>query len=284
MTLTLPLIAAGSMTAAQEMNYLTYGGSYTNLSTGGGDIDLLSLGAGIDYTNNGFIFNGGVGYLDLDGEIDLTRLSIRGGYQITPNIAAYAGVDYLDSDGGDLNIYNIGAEYSDGVYTVGINFEEIDEEGADTFTTIYGSYQLSSDLEVALALTDVDGDVQTTLGALYDQGGTELAAVYTTFDGEDIFAINGNYDFGNGFRAGGGYVNLDGEADILEIGGGYEISDDLWVDLSIGQADIGDGGDIDMIGLSLSFETGRETLLVDRAATAQAEAYGALGELVGFGL
>ncbi|WP_439142914.1 hypothetical protein [Pseudooctadecabacter sp.] len=230
------------------------------------------------------MFNGSIGYLDLDGEIDLTQLSMRGGYQITPNIAAYAGVDYLDAGENDITIYNIGAEYSTGVYTVGINFEEADEEGADTFTTIYGSYQVSSDLEVALALTDVDGEAQTTLGALYDQGGTELSAVYTSFDGESIFAINGNYDFGNGFRAGGGYVNFDGEADILEIGGGYEISDDLWVDLSIGQADIGEGSDIDMIGLSLSFETGRETLLIDRATTAQGEAFGVLGEVLNLGL
>ncbi|WP_296420011.1 hypothetical protein [Pseudooctadecabacter sp.] len=281
-SIALPLIAAGSMASAQEVNYLSYGGSYTNLSTDFGDIDLFGIGASIDYSNSGFIFNGSVGYIDLDDESELTRLSFRVGYEITPSIVAYAGADYLDIGFDDVTFYNIGGEYSTGLYTVGLNFEEADFDGADTLTTLYGSYQVSSALEVALAFADDGNDTVTTLGADYDMGDTELAAVYSTADGNDIFAVNGNYDFGNGFRAGGGYVNFDGEIDILQASGGYEVSDSLWVDLSVGQADIG-GEDIDLLGLSLTFETGRESLLIDRAQTAQTRALGTLGELAAFG-
>ena len=263
----LPLITMASMGAAQNVEYLSYGAGIT-----GGDADAFSLGGTIDYRNSNFVFNGGVSYVDPDGGDEATTLDFRAGYFITPNAVLYAGFDYDDDDAGSLDSYNIGGEYKFGQFTVGLNFEDTDESGVDTSSAIYGGYQATNELEFGLLVSDQDSDTLTVLSADYDLGDTELFAAYID-DGDDteIFAFNGNYDFGNGFRAGGGYADIDSAVDAYSISGGYEVAESLWVDLSLSRLDTNGGGDADVIGLAISFETGRETLLINRIETAVAQ-------------
>jgi len=279
----LPLLLAGSFVSAQELNYLSYGGSYTSLDTPVGDVDLFSLGASIDYTNNGFLFNGGVGYIDLDGDVDLTNLNFRAGYFVAPGAIVYAGIDYSDADGESLTAYNIGGEYGFGAFTVGLNFFEADIDDADTFTTLYGSYQATDELEVALFIEDGNDLTTVSVGADFEMEDTDVNAVYSDTEGFGVFAVSGTYDFGNSFRVGGSYANFDGDVNLFTVSGGYEVADRLWVDASFGQIDPDFGGSADTIGLALSYETGRETLLIDRAQTAQTQAFGLIGDVLGNG-
>lgn len=278
----LPILVTGTIASAQSVEFLSYGAGYTNLSVDGEDLSVLSLGGSVDYTNNGFVFNGNLNYVDLDGELDLTFIGARAGYFATPDLALYAGIDYFDADGFDAEAFNLGAEYKFGAATVGLNFTEFNFSGSELITTLYGSYQTTEALELGLSITDDGFDTSVLLAADYDLGETELFAFYETIDGFDVLAVSGNYDFGNKFRAGGSYVNFDSDVSLLAVSGGYEVSDSLWVDLSVGQADAGGSENLDVFGLTLSYETGRETLLIDRAETVQTRALGALGNLFAF--
>ncbi len=279
--LALPLLAMGSLANAQSVEYLSYGASYTNLDGGGTDVDVFGLGASLDYRNNEFVFNGGISYTDLDGSGDLTALNFRLGYFVTRELAVYAGYNYADFNSDDVSTFDIGGEYAFGAYTVGLNYSESDVDGTDSAQSIYGGYQVSEDLELSVFVSDQDNDTLVSLAADYDRGDTELFATYTTVDNVDIFAFNGNYDLNNGFRVGGGYVDLDGDFDLFTVSGGYEVADSLWVDVSFGQLDANTGSDADLIGLAISYETGRETLLVDRIETVRVQSLGVLGPITG---
>ena len=278
-----PLILVGGIATAQNVEFLSYGAGYTNISSGGNNFDILSLGGAIDYTNNGFIINGNIGFADFDGEGELTTLGLRGGYFVTPDAVIYAGIDYLDADGASLEFYNIGAEYSFGQTTVGLNFEKADVSGAEVVTTLYGSYQVSEEFELGLGIIDDTFDTGFVIAADYDLGDTELFASYQTIDGFDVFGVSGNYDLGNGFRLGGNFTDFDGEINSYGVSAGYEVAENMWIDLTAGQIDVTGSGTVDVIGFAFSFETGRETLLIDRANTVQAESLGLLGSLVSAG-
>jgi len=274
----LPLVTMATLASAQNVEYLSYGATYQNFD----DFDDFALGGTIDYRNSNFVLNGGIGYIDLDDGGELTTLDFRAGYFVAPNAVLYAGYAYFDNDIDDLDTYNIGGEYAFNQFTVGLNFEDLDISGLDTFSSIYGGYQVSDAFEVGLIVTDEDFDTRTALTADYDLGDTELFAIYETIDSADFFAITGNYDFQNGFRAGGTYSNFDGDADFIAVSGGYEVAEHLWIDLSVGNFDADAGGNADTIGLSISFETGRETLLIDRLDTVRGEAIGAAGPFLSF--
>lgn len=272
----LPLIVAGTVASAQDVRYLSYGGNYAS----GDGADLFALGGTVDYTNKGFIFNGGASYIDLEGD-NLTALNFRVGYVIDPKIALYAGLNYADDGTDDLTSYNIGGEFGAGPYTVGLNLSQVDVSGADTDATIYAGYKFSDAHEMSLTVTDVDGETATTLLSDFDLGGTELAALYTHVGDASIFAFDGAYDLNNGFRIGAGYATLDDgtdSVDIYSINGGYEASEDMWIDLGYSDAE-----GSDLFSLSVTFETGRETLLVDRAESTAVDALGTLGNVLGNG-
>jgi len=266
-----------SLASAQNVEYLSYGASYTNVD----DIDVYGLGGTIDYRNSNFVLNGGIGYTDLDNDVDVTTLDFRAGYFVTQAAVIYGGYSHIDLDGFDFDAYNIGGEYNFNQFTVGLNFEDIDDRDLDTFSTIYAGYQVTNELELGLIVSDQDTlDTVTTLTADYDLGDTELFAVYSDSDLGDFFAISGNYDFQNGFRIGGSYNDLDSVSEFISISGGYEVAENLWIDASYGNLDNDGFGDEDVFGLAISFETGRETLLVDRLETVQTEALGILGSAI----
>lgn len=272
----LPLIVAGSIASAQDIRYLQYGANYAS----GDGSDVLSLGGTMDYTNNGFIFNGGASYADVEGD-NVTALNFRLGYVIDPKVALYVGANFADDGDDTLSSYNIGGEYGVGPYTVGLNVAQTDESGADANPSLYAGYKFSESYEVSLVVSDAGDDTAFTVVSDFDIGGTELAAVYNNTGDTSFFAFDGAYDLGNRFRIGAGYGSFDDgtdSADFYSISGGYEASEDLWIDLGYAEAE-----GSDLISLSISFETGRETLLVDRTQTAAVDALGALGNVLGGG-
>ena len=287
-TTSLSIIAmiAASGAAAQGVEYLSYGASYTNLSVDGGSADIFSLGGSIDYRVNNAFVGGTFAYTDLSGDggsIGVTGISARGGYFVAPQAVIYGGLNYIDtSDTSSFSTYNVGGEYAIGAVTLGVNYDDSDEAGYVETTSIYASYQVSTALEIAAGFSDAGSDTLTQIGVDYDDDTYDIAALYADYEGVSLFGIDASYDLGNRFRVSGGYVNLDGEADMFSLGGGYEVSNDMWVDVEFGRADF-DGDDLDTIGIAFTYEMGRETLLIDRAESTQIEALGVVGNLAAIG-
>lgn len=279
----LPLFFASmtitSAASAEGLNQLTYGAGYTTLSDSGVSLDLVSAGAAGEYQAGNFLFNGGLSIDRLSGggnSADITQISARVTYLISPNTAFYGGLDYADIEGvSDATVYGLGAEYNANGFGVGINYSDPDVNGAEATTAIYAGYAVSDDLELFAAYSSTDGEGVPTIGLEFENETYDVAAVYSSNDGIYIFSATGFYDFGNQFRVSGGYTELNGEVDLMSVGGGYEVSNDLWIDASYGQAS-GGGESIDVIGLSIVYDFGDETLLIDRAQNAQGKAFGIL--------
>jgi len=284
-SLSIASILAASSSMAQGVEYLSYGASYANLSADGGSVDIFSLGGSIDYRVNNAFIGGTISYTDLSGDGDdfgVTGISARAGYFVVPQAVIYGGLNYVDtSETSSFSTYNIGAEYMIGAVTLGVNYDDSDESGYIESTSIYAGYQVGDALEIAAGFTDTDGDTFTQVGLEYDDGTYDVAAVFADLEGTTLFGVDASYDFGNRFRVLGGYLDFDGEADLFTMGGGYEVSNDMWVDLEFGRADL-DGVDFDTIGVAFTYEMGRETLLIDRVERTQVEALGVLGSISEF--
>jgi hypothetical protein len=287
----LPIFAIAMTTAsaatAQGVEYLSYGVNYTNLSVDGGDADLFSLGASVDFRVNDAFVNGAISYADISGDggnESITGISARGGYFVVPQAVIYGGLNFVDTSESDsLNTYNVGAEYAFNAFTVGLNYDDSDQAGYIETTTLYAGYQASDAVEIAVGVSDTDGENTAQVSFDFDNGQYDVSALYVGADGLNLFGFDAAYNFGNGFRTSGNYVSLDGDADILSIGGGYEVSQDMWVDLEVGRVNVDGGGSADVIGLALTYEMGSETLLIDRAESTQIEALGVLGQIAELG-
>lgn len=272
---------AASTAMAQGVEYLSYGASYTNFSFDGADASIYSLGGTVDYRVNNAFVNGGLSFSRIDDtddtQFNVSGISLRGGYFVTPQAVIYGGINYADSsDSSSFSTYNIGGEYNFGAVTVGVNYDDSDETGYVETTSLYASYQVGDALEIAAGFGDTDGDTITQIGLNYDDGTYDVAALYAEADGVSLMGVDASYDLGNRFRVAGGYANIDGEADIFSLGGGYEVSNDMWVDVEFGRFLVDGESDVNTIGIAFTYEMGRETLLIDRAERTQVEALGVL--------
>lgn len=278
----LAALAAASTASAEGVTFLSYGASYTNLSVDDESIDAFGGGASVGYQSGNFIMNGSanVNRLSAEGEdLDITGIDARVGYLATSQFSIYAGLAYADISDFDSNTtYNAGAEYVLNAATFGINYDDSNEDGYVSTTTVYGSYRPADVAEVMLGVSDTDGFRTTTLGVTVDSGQVEIDAFYSDIEGVGLFAMDASYAFGNNFRINGNYADFDGEIDMATIGAGYEVKQDLWIDFNVGRIDAGLSENLDLIGLSISYEMGGENLLVDRATSAQSDALGTLGE------
>jgi len=282
--LILASLATASAVSAEGVNYLSYGASYSNVSFDGASFNAFGAGASTDYQSGNLVFNGGVSFTKLSDDTDsfeLTAVDARVGYFVMPQLAVYAGLSYFDvSDFDSLTTYNLSAEYSMNGATVGLNYDDSEEDGYVATTTVYGSYRVGESVEAMAAISDTDGYRSTTIGVDYDNGAYDLAAMANFTDDANLFALDAKYAFGNGFRVSGNYINFDDGMDMSSIGAGYEVSPDLWVDLNVGRLNGTGAGSVELVGLALTYEMGSETMLVDRATKTQVDALGPLGQIV----
>ncbi len=273
-------ITAATGAVAQSTEYLSYGIGYTNFSGSGETADILSGNAALEYRFGDFIVSGGINaaYIDVEGEsARLSTIDAKVGYFVLPDLAIYGGVQRVDirlvdvSD--NLTSYLLGGEYKLGDFTVGLNYSDSEDFDEGIFG-IYGSYQMSNDLEVSLSIEDVRNDQVVTLGVDYDSGPFDVTAVVVNVDDNDnIFLINGRYEFGNRTRVSASYENLFGDIQFVTIGGGYEVANNIWLDASVGRGTVDDAPDVNTFGIGFTFETGRQTLLVDRLDRLQSSVF-----------
>lgn len=284
----LATLASASAVSADGFEYMSYGLSYSNLSIDSGSLDVLSGSAAIDYRTGNYVLNGGLNMINLDGggdSVTLTDIDVTAGYYFTDFFVAYGALNYVDFDDDHEQIYTLGGEYMFGDFTVGLNYSASNENvsvvyfGGDNLEdgvfNLYGSYRMSEVLEASIVLADLGQDTVAAVGLDYDNGAFDAAAMFLDFEGETLFAASGNYDFGNGFRALGSYSNFADEMEIINVGAGYEVTDNVWLDASFGQlSESGSSYTAETFSIGFSYEFGGQSLLVDRIETLQSESLG----------
>jgi hypothetical protein len=282
--------------AAEGIEHLSYGATYTNLSLDGNTSDVLASGVSIDYRQDDFLLSGSLGLsaLSANDDIAITDISARLGHFVMPQLVLYSGINSTNpSDASSLTKYIIGAEYTSGSVTFGLHYDDSSEGGYNETVIAYGSYKIGDSLEIGLSLLDTNGTTSTTILGEYDTGSYSIAAVFSEADGDELFGVNGSYEFADNYRAQASYSNFNVvsvgsvKVDDFTVGIGYEVSENLWVDLNVGQMSDDSVDDsnsvIEKISLGLTYKLGKNTLYVDRAARVQTEAYGITGQLINQG-
>ena len=276
-------LLAASAVSADGVNYLSYGTEYANLSASAGDdLDIFAVGASTEVENDGFIFNGNFSFAEVSlgsDDIRLTGVVAHAAYLATPELTIFAGIGYVDIEDESLTTYNLGAEYSANEVSVAALYLDSDEDGFESQATLLGSYRTGGGFEGILSIKDQDDRTTTSVGVDYDNGTSEIQAVFTNTDSVSLFALSGKYDFDNAIRVSGDYINFDGDEDYFAVGAGYEVKEELWIDASLGRIDA-EGSEADVFTLAVTYEIGDEKLLADRAETLSLNALGNIGAFV----
>jgi hypothetical protein len=79
-----------------------------------------------------------------------------------------------------------------------------------------------------------------------------VSAFFADVEGLNLFGIDATYDFGNGFRTSANSASLDGDIDALSVSGGYEVSQDMWIDPEADRINGVAGVSTDVIGLAVT--------------------------------
>jgi hypothetical protein len=240
--------------------------------------------AGAEYDGRAFLF---VGDLSLErtesGGMSETSIdaSLLGGYRLEPNLILLVGLDYFDSDtSNSRSSGSLGLEYQPGQASFGFYVESDDQHVDDT--VLYGGYRLSEATEVSLTLDRQEGfgSSSTIYSVLvdYQRGPLEVSAGWLGEEGSDFNALGlfGRYDLGNRFRVFGVANRFDASGTgvtLVQVGGGYQLADDLWLDASYARADGGGLQNIDLFRLELTFETGKRNLLRNRIEDTREDAF-----------
>jgi hypothetical protein len=281
---TIALLSA-STAMAQGVDYLSYGGNYTRFSGGGASASVYSFRGAVEYRMKDAFINGAFGISETTDEFDdASRSSIRvtGGYFIMPELAVYGSINKLDNGNNDPTSYNLGVEYTFGPATAGLNYSDSSDGRVSGSASVYLGYQVTDALEAGIIYSDNDGASDTALTIDYGDGALDVDAIFDAFDdGQNLLGVDASYALGNGLRITGAYLEVDEYTKTMTVGGGYEVSENTWLDFAYGKSDFDDAVDLDVLSVALTFETGRETLLANRVQTTTITGSGIFAELGG---
>ncbi|WP_341365939.1 hypothetical protein [Yoonia sp. BS5-3] len=245
--------------------------SYTRLSydyqahTGEfGDPTLGFFQGAIDYERDQYVFGAIFDNTSVSSDVgdgSFSDLGIWGGYVVTPEILAGAGLINRSGDTDESTSYELFGQYVTSAYGAAINYTLLEDD--ESQTALFGRYGLSDGFEVGglfVSNSASEGSVYQ-LHANFDAGAVDARAFVTgntEIDG-NVFGLRGNYTFGEEFRAGGAFetfVGAEFNDRTIQISGGYSFLDDLWIDGSVGQIDLDEGATVDFVRVLLTYETG----------------------------
>ena len=269
------LALLGGAAMAEGINYLSYGAGYAHLEQDGAadKLDITTLSGSIDYETGPWVLSGALDYLaykEGGGTDDATFVDATVGYAVTPGFYAMLGYsDILTSSSSDNGLWRLGGEYHTGAYRMGLGYSQAND-GDFSATTAYVGYTLSEQTDFAGAVTvDDDGDTQLLLLADHDTGPWSFDGAAVHFFDRDAtyYDLNAKYEFAGNYRALGGVSGYAQGGDSITrvgLGAGYELRDDMWIDLTAARyVQSGSGPEINEIGLALTFETGGHKLLAN---------------------
>lgn len=260
----------GLISGAAAADGLTYGyGSYefSNYDLESDDIDVSHFVGAVEYEVNQFLLSADFDRLNVSfdgGSEQTTFYSVGVAFKATPEILAGAGLTGIAGDGDEANGFEVFGQYSTSQFGVALNVAKPSDEDDDVLTNVYGTYQVTPDLAFGVSVRQNSEQDETSyeLNAGYKQGPIDVRGAYDGFSDTDagIFGVRGTYEVTPDIRVLAGYQTIVGD-DVgfdlsgFSVGGGYQVAQTVWVDAFYGQIS-GGAGDIDRLGIQLTFETG----------------------------
>lgn len=260
MTTALCLIATN---AAAELTYGSAFAKFHNFDSDGGEADLRTFGAGIEYRANSFTFSGDIGRIDAggDGEGSLDFGSIGVGYTLQNDVTL--GLDYsaFGVDDDDTNIISAYAMYSFGAYTVGLSAGDSSDLD-DTAYTLFGAWDVSEHGTVGVDVLRLDGETGISAYADYDLERYSVKADAFKLDTLRVFAVSGAYEVANNISAIGSLAAADEDGDgvtAFSVGAQYEFTPGANVEFALGRINVDGGDNINRMTVGLNYEFGKRT-------------------------
>ena len=289
-TIALAFTLAGNAAQAQEVTYLSYGAAYTSNTPSIGlyDIDTRTFEGTFEYSINDFYMMANFSRdtfsrVSPRAEYESETAELRAGYMFGTSGLAYVGYRRTEIIDRETHSYSIGAQYSTGSLDIGVHhahWEELDTSG----TSIVVAYDVSPSAEIGLLYTRDDdrSDLYnlTVFGA-YETGPLTLEASYQDSRGLNSFLLaEATYEFNDQFRAMGSLGRFDryDGGTFIGIGGGYQVTENMWLDATYSNFDSARLSDIEIIGISVNFETGSRATAYDRAVEHREAPYNALSD------
>lgn len=235
------------------------------------------LEGAVEYEIGQFLVSGDLNYRYLTNygasESNTFILNAGAGYRITPDILLGAGLTRTDATflSAPLDGYEVFGQYQTVPYAVGLTIANDDTADDETTTSVYGAYTAAPGLDLGVVIskpTDQDS-ADYKLSVDYETGPFDLRATYEVdnFFENTIIGFRGHYKINDMFRLSATLQNRTDE-DFLDlaaytIGGGYKITEGLWVDALVGLRTIPNVPDTERIEISLRYELG-EQARIDR--------------------
>jgi predicted porin len=255
------LLSVTATAAAAELTYGTAFAKFHDLDVdGAGSIDVKSLGGGIEYRYDNFIFSGELSNVDIEGvDIDLGTVGVEYALANGFNI----GLDYtrFDIEGFDADVTSLFGSYQSGAHTFGAAIGDSSDLDDMTFS-IFAAWDVTPTGTVGLDLVHIEDETLYAAYADYDVAQYNVQADLLKLDDLSVVAVAGGYEFANGFSAIGsvGFLDL-GPEDVrsITIGGQYEFTPGANVELALGRLDFDSGEDVDQLTFGVNYELGRRT-------------------------
>ena len=282
----LSLTAAAAILAGPAMadgiNYALIGYDYTNISADGvEDLNTGNLQGAVEYELSEFLLSADVRHVtvEIDSESSsATVYAFGAAYMLSPE--ALVGLEVLGVEAEDADAttgYGVYSQFQTAQYALGVHVSQQDSDQDNITTNIYGEFVTSDALTLGVQVnseSEFDGTT-SYFSADYEQGAIEARTFIISNNEVDggLFGLSASYQFSAQFRVSAAYQTLYGEdtddADAFSVGGGYQITDGMWIDASYGQI----GGDtyidgIEIIQASLTYELGDRKRLDRRFAQA----------------
>lgn len=270
----LSLTAAAALLAgpvmADGINYALIGYDYTNLSQDGSDdVNFGDLQGAVEYEFSQFLLSADVRNLNIEvgsASGSATAYALGAAYMLSPE--ALVGLEVLGvepEDDDSTTGYGVFGQFQTAQYALGLNIAQQDSDEDNITTNIYGEFVTSDALKLGVQVaseSEFDG-TKSYFSADYAQGAIEARTFVVSNNDTDggLFGLSANYQFSGQFRASAAYQTLYGddfaEINAFSIGGGYQVTDGLWIDAGYGQIGGDDLADnIDVIQASLTYELG----------------------------
>ena len=273
-TAAVALFAYSAPAIAQEVNYLSFGTTWTQLSVESEEFSSTKFEGDLEYSYDQFLFGLEVhsNRLDLMGEGTLTTFKGFAGYAPVPEALIGAGFTHVTQGGDfsseDVNGFEILAQYQTGMFGGSVVYAQPDNDDDDfSVTSYYLQAEAMPGLTFGAIFDDTSADYDGTpyvLSVDYAQGPIFGRAFYhgvTDYDGS-YYGVSGAYEVMPQLSLKAAIANLDEfivfDANAYSVGAAYEISEGIFAEASFGQL-MGDGPDIDVISLSLTYAIGDQT-------------------------
>lgn len=265
MTTTAALALLAGSAAADGISYAYLSYDYQDFSTDALANPTVTLFQGqVEYELNQFVLGADINNTAIDSDIgtgDFQEYGFSGAYRVSPQILAGLGMQFFSEGDVDETTYEIFGQYVADPFGAAINYTFDDDD--NSITGLFGQYAVNAGIDVGAVIftNSVDDGFDYHISGDYAQGaidGRVFLAGNSEVDGQ-TFGVRGNYAFGEAFRATASYeTTLGGDFTdtALRIGGGYEVTEGVWLDASYGQLDLEDIDTVDVLRALITFEMG----------------------------